>query len=190
MDRLEEELRENDRQEFSRRLTRFREIDEWFQVPPGGLSLGSDWEATLAFQEARFAYVSGLWISAILCAGTALERHLAWRLMHVFNKNTEHLKAKEITDSAMEAGLIDRQQADEISKLRSYRNAHAHFRRDSRYVETLHAQMESLRDDESVDGVDANLVLRPEARAAVMLASAYFLAAGIDESSHPEEPGS
>jgi len=109
--------------------------------------------------------------------------------MHALNKNTEHLTAKAITDNAVETGLINRQQADEISKLRSYRNAYAHFRGISRYVGTFRAQMESLHDDASVNGGDINLVLEPEARAAVMLASAYFLVGGIDRFSYPKELG-
>jgi hypothetical protein len=197
MDELEEELRNNDREEFPERLARFREIDAWFQVPPGGLSLGPDWESAAAFSEARFGYINGFWISAILCSLTALERHLAWRLMGILGGNTEHFTTKEITERAVAASLIEQAQADEISQLRIYRNAYAHFRRSSRFIETLRAQEEESNarweaagcQDDYIESPNINFVLQPDAKAAVMLACTYFLRAGVDAFSNPEKSG-
>jgi len=186
-------LRDNDRQDFLGRLARFKEIDEWFQIPPGGLSLGPDFESMISLSEARFAYVNGLWLSAILMSVTAIERHLAWRLWCTGRTDTERLLARELIDLALGNGLITEDQAADINALRAHRNAYAHFRKKSRYLKILRAQQdrqqalwEASGENDSIEGVDVNLVLAGEAKIAVMLVSAYFLVAGRDSFSEPE----
>jgi len=190
MDWLEQELRDNDRRDFPDRLTRFREINDWFQIPPGGLSF-PDFEIGIALSEAQFAYVNGFWLSAILTALTALERHLAWRLAHAGSKNVEHMSAKTLLDHALSAGFVGVLQAEEITKLRRCRNAYAHFRKNSRFVVTMFAQWDAAHAADAEFGPDINFVLHVEAKTAVQLASAYFLVAGRDRFSDGDsEPSS
>jgi hypothetical protein len=185
---LEKELQDNDRQDFRGRLERFIEIDDLFQIPPGGLSLGPDFESGLALSEARFAYVNGLWLSAILMSLTAIERHLAWRLESIGKSNVERLRPQELIGLALQAGFVTATEATSINELRTYRNAYAHFRKESRLWKVLNIQQdrqqaswEASGEDDSIEGVDINTVLAPDAKAAVMLASAYFLVAGRDD---------
>ena len=192
-DCLEQELRDNDRSDFPRRLARFREIDTWFQVPPGGLSLGTDFESSIALSEARFAYVNGLWLSAIVMSLTAIERHLSMWLENAGNTGIEQLPAKKLIALARGAGMVTVGQAASINELRSYRNAYAHFRKKSRFLQTFNALRdrqqglwEASGEDDSIEGVDINMVLADEAKTAVMLASAYFLVACRDGFSEPE----
>src|SRR5271166_4527118 len=197
MDWLEEELRDNDRRDFPGRLVRFREIDGWFQVPPGGFSLGPDFETGIALSEARLGYVNGFWLSAILMSLTAIERHLAWRLSSSTNAGSDRLPAQKLIELALDAGFVTTHEAMSINELRRYRNAYAHFRQDSRFLNIMFAEhdrqqrlWEALGDDDSVEGMDVNMILSADARTAVMLASAYFLVAGRNGLSEPEEPRS
>ena len=190
---LKKKLQCNDFQDFPGRLARFREIDEWFQVPPGGVSLGPDFESGIALSEARFAYVNGLWLSAILMSMTAIERHLAWRLESMEHSHVKNLTVQKLIELALCANFITKKQADDINDLRIYRNAYAHFRVESRFLNIMHTQMEHQQalweasgEDDSIEGVNVNMVLSTEAKTAVMLASAYFLVAGRDGFSEPE----
>jgi hypothetical protein len=185
VDELEEELRHNEEEYFSERLERLKEIESWFQVPEGGLSFGPDWESSQALQEARFAYVYGFWMSAILMSLTAIERHLAWRLSTIGIKNTEHLPAQAIIERATSFGFVTETQAAEINRVRKDRNDFAHFRLKSRYWTTLSALVDGAPEDEMAGGVNVNLVLQADAAAAVKLASAYFLISGRDSFSDP-----
>ena len=194
MDCLEQELWDNDRRDFPARLARFREIDAWFQIPPGGLSLGPDFETGIALSEARFAYVNGFWLSAILTSLMAIERHLAWRLEIAGSADTEHMPAVKLVDLARKAGFVTETQALEINELRKYRNSYAHFRRESRFLGNLFAQQrrqqtlwEEAGEDDSIEGIDINMVLHAEAKTAIMLVSAYFLVAGRDALSGPTD---
>jgi hypothetical protein len=193
IDFLKQELRENDGQYFLGRLARFKEIDAWFRVPEGGLSLGADFESSIALSEARFAYVNGLWLSAILMSLTAIERHLAMRLGCAGKINIERLPMKKLIELALETGMVTISQATSIDELRDYRNAYAHFRKESRFLQTLNALQdhqqklwEASGEDDSIEGVDVNMVLENEAKTAVMLVSAYFLIACRDGFSKPE----
>ena len=74
--------------------------------------------------------------------------------------------------------LITEKQAEEIGRLRKYRNAYAHFRKNSRYWETLNNLTNGSPDDDEAEGVDLNLVLHEDARSAVKLTCAYFREVG------------
>ena len=168
-------------------MARFREIDNWFRLPEGGLTLGPDYETGIALTEARFAYVNGFWLSAILMSLTALERHLAFRLENAGTPDTERLRAAELITLAVKVGFVTEPQAVEINELRKYRNAYAHYRRNSRYIWNTRSQRERQEEiweasgeDNSIEGVNVNMVLHAEAKRAVILASAYFLVAGRD----------
>jgi hypothetical protein len=185
---FKETLEQNDREDFQERLTRFREVVEWLDNAPGGLSLGPDQESGLAFSEARFAYVNGLWMSAIVMSLTCIERHLAWRLMVNGTPNTEKIPSKKLIELSVAAGFVSLDQATRMDELRDYRNAYAHFRKESRWREQFRIQEDrqqalweaSGEQDDSIEGINVNMVLHGEAKAAVQLATAYFLAAGWD----------
>jgi hypothetical protein len=175
MDFLEAELRKNDREQFADRLIRFREIDAWLPNWEEGVPFGPHLETELAFQDARFAYVNGFWIAAILSALAALERHIAWRLANAGEKNADHLPLQAIIDRGRVLGFVTPSHANELERLRKFRNDYAHFRENSRYWSKLFTLRDELNDgDHECGGVDVNMVLRDDAKAAIILASAYF----------------
>ena len=179
MDELEEELRQSDKADFVARLARFREVMDWLDVPETGLSFGPDWESVAAFNEGRFSYVNGFWLSAIVMSQTSVERHIAWRLSVTGEGKSESMTAKQLLDAALRQRLIDETQRQTFSRLRTMRNDFAHFRIESRFWKTAFAIHEPLQGEEYTREVNINLVLQADAREAVQIATAYFLSAGF-----------
>src|SRR5579883_668751 len=168
MDELAEELRRNEAEYFGERVSRLGEIEAWLEGRWEHLSFGPEFEGVGTFQEARFAYVYGLWMSAIVMSLTAIERHVAQRLVDSGVSNAERMNIKDLIERAKSAGFVTLEQADEINRLREVRNDFTHFRRESRFWKTVWALMDKQRNDEA-ESTNFNLILHKDAKIAVQL---------------------
>jgi hypothetical protein len=172
-----QELRENDAHDFADRLGRFREILDLFPLPEAEGDIGGHWETAIAFQEARFAYVNGLWLSTIFMSLVVIERHLAWSLPEAGSRRVTRLDAKSLIERARQVGILSDDMAKRIDTLREFRNQYVHPQESSRFYKRMFDLMDRAVAESANHGPDINMILHEEARAALVLLSSHFDAA-------------
>jgi hypothetical protein len=144
---------------------RSREVAALFPVPDDGMLILGGFEVGIAFQEARLAYVHGLWLSTIFNAAMAIERHIAASL-HGVGVPVRSLTFPELTAKAEQLDYIDHYQRTKYDELHKLRDDYARFREPIDLVERLA--------EEGRMGIGINELLQADARMALTLACGYF----------------
>ncbi len=145
---------------------RSREVAALFQVPDNGALIVGALEVGIAFQEARMAYVYGLWLSTIFNAAAAIERHIASVSHGTGERGLRTMTFPSLTTRAEPLGHIDHYEKTKYDELHELREGYIKFREPIEMVERFA--------EEGRMGIGINELLRADARIALTLACGYF----------------
>lgn len=155
---LAEWLEQDEAKSRLHRAHRLQRLLQATEGHEGGIGFAGGLESAQVYHELRLAYLNGLYLSAVLLGLACIERELAGKL-YVMGCSDARAKLETLIAQALERQIISEAEAKAFNRLRSVRNAYAHFR------EPLHATTwtgRALTADSSHDDVlaeDATLAI-------------------------------
>ena len=102
------------------------------------------------FEEMRYCFAYSQFIAASLVGLAYIERTLAAHFYAAGRKDLQRATLRDLLGEAQSHGLIDRDQLEELERIRQTRNAYAHFRRPGREDAM---EYRAIVDDESFYGI-------------------------------------
>ncbi len=109
------------------RARRLSHLLEAVQLPEDGLCFQGE-NSLQAFEEARLAYIHGLYLATVLLSLTCIEYEIAGRLYAEGWEKAKHATLEELLSEAHAYNMISDWERETLQKLRSIRNSHTHFR--------------------------------------------------------------
>ena len=101
-------------------------------------------------EEMRYCFAYGQFIAANLVGLAYIERSLAARFYAAGRTNLQGAPLSELLSEALSHGLINRDQYEELERIRDARNVYAHFRRPGRKDGV---EYRAIEDDDSFYGM-------------------------------------
>jgi hypothetical protein len=126
-DSLEQQLAAADAATRSERAERLQRLQAEGEPPMGRLFPGGQ-EAAVAFNEAAFAYVSGIYLGCILLVQTCLEHNLGGMFILEGRDETARLPYHRMLVEARDARILTQDEHELFDRLRRGRNPYAHPR--------------------------------------------------------------
>jgi SAM-dependent MidA family methyltransferase len=163
---LENWIREADDQTRHERLARANEVSKLFPETEMGRLFSGGEQTYRAFVEAQLTYISGLYLSTILMALAALERHFAGAFYASGLEAAKRMSFENLSERGQETGLFSADHADDFEKFRVIRNSYAHFREPAHELSSIQRM---IRED-----ADFDTILRGDAWDALQIMARYF----------------
>ena len=110
------------------RAHRLSHLLEVIQLPKDGIFFQGE-TSLQAFEEARLAYIHGLYLATVLLSLTCVEREIAGRLHAAGWEEAKRAKLEALLSEAHTRGMISDWELGALQNLRRTRNSQAHFRR-------------------------------------------------------------
>jgi hypothetical protein len=123
-DRLEADLKRQDKYTFSHRLERLRFLNSI--VPPNGMSMFGNIEPIFIFEEARLTYLNGAFIATILLCQAFIEHWLQSYLSGRVETGEIPETLNDVLRQCRQEGFIHKYLIDKIDTLRKVRNPFTH----------------------------------------------------------------
>ena len=120
------------------RARRFSYLLETLQLPEDGIFFCGGEFSLQSFEEARYAYIHGLYLSTVLLSLACIEWEIAGRLFMAGWEKAKKAKLSELLLKAHEHGMISDEDLETFQHLRKTRNAQVHFRPPSSSSSLLH----------------------------------------------------
>ena len=109
------------------RARRLSHLLEAIQIPEDGLFYQGE-NSLQAFEEARLAYIHGLYLATVLLSLAFIEREIAGRLYAAGWEKAKKARLEDLLLKAHECNLVSDRDRETLQKLRDIRNSYAHFR--------------------------------------------------------------
>lgn len=109
-----------------RRAFRLSHLLDVVQLPENGICLQGE-TSLQAFEEARLAYVHGLYLATVLLSLTCIEWEIAGRLYAAGWEEAKEARFKDLLLEARKKGMISDQELNAFHRLRRVRNSQSHF---------------------------------------------------------------
>lgn len=109
-----------------RRASRLSHFLNVVQLPEDGIYFQGE-TSLQAFEEARLAYIHGLYLATVLLSLTCIEREIAGRLYAAGWEEAKKTRLKDLLSKAHEEGMISVQELTTLHHLRRIRNSQTHF---------------------------------------------------------------
>ncbi len=120
-------LRDEDSKCYEDRLFRLKVLAE--RTPTEGCWSFDGLAGKYLFEEARYCFVYGQFLAAILLGITYLETTLAASFYASGRNDLQRASFSELLDEALSVGLISMDEYQEMNRVRNERNAYGHYRR-------------------------------------------------------------
>lgn len=119
-----------------KRAYRLSYLLEVVRPPKNGICFQGE-TSLQSFEEARRAYIHGLYLATVLLSLTCIEREVAGRLYMAGWEKAKHARLEELLLKAFENGMISVSELNTFQHLRLIRNSQTHFRHPSTSSSTL-----------------------------------------------------
>ena len=96
------------------------------QPPKNGICFQGE-TSLQSFEEARRAYIHGLYLATVLLSLTCIEREIAGRLYAAGWEEAKEATLKDLLSKAHKEGIISVQELNTLHHLRRIRNSQTHF---------------------------------------------------------------
>ena len=117
-----------DQKSREHRARRMAKLVKVIQMPRHGFLMHGAEVTSTGFEEARLAYVNGLYLSCIMVSLLVVERHIAGLLYGAGYEPAKEARAIDLVKEASKRALLNNRQMKNIERLRKIRNDYAHFR--------------------------------------------------------------
>ena len=108
------------------RAFRLRHLLDVVQPPEDGIWFQGE-TSLQAFEEARLAYIHGLYLATVLLSLTCVEREIAGRLYAAGWEEAKKARLKDLLSKAHREGMISVRELNTLHHLRRIRNSQTHF---------------------------------------------------------------
>jgi hypothetical protein len=132
------------------RALRLKTLLKAMKIPEGGLGFQGGLGSAQAFGEIRLAYIHGLFLTTVLLALACIEQEIAGTLHIQGWDKAANASLETLLLAAKQRKIIDEREYLTFNRLRSVRNAYAHYRNHSH---PAHLVQRAMRDGSDLDGV-------------------------------------